>query len=398
MIPEGTEGLISSESSRRVKTRRRGVVERLGPDRWSIRWFVGRSTDGKRLYQRRALTGTKRAAERELAVELRRVEGGYMDPGDLTVESLIGEWLAAKEVSRKVTARTLSDYRYQAEKYVVPFVGQVKVRALRLDHVQALVNSLAGEGKASETVRKAYRVLHSALAYAVTQRRLLPSNPAAGIELPQREQREMLALGLEEASAFMKAIIGNRHEALLGFLLGTGCRPSEAFALAWRDLDLERATVTIRRRVERVRTELRILEGTKTNGGRRTLRLATALVNALRAHRGRQAQTILEAGPRYDRDADLVFANDVGGLLDPRNVVNRYFKPALARAGLSSEMRLYDLRHSHATLLLHRGVNVKAVSARLGHASAAMTLDRYAHALPAAESQAIAALDAVLGG
>ena len=196
----------------------------------------------------------------------------------------------------------------------------------------------------------------------------------------------------------MKAIAGSRHEALFAFLLGTGCRPSEAFALAWRDLDLERGTVTIWRSVERVRAELRIIEGTKTEKGRRTLRVSTSLVDALRAHRARQAQTILEAGSHYDRDADLVFSNDVGGLLDPRNVVARYFKPALAAAKLSPSIRLYDLRHSHATLLLHEGVNVKAVSARLGHASAAMTLDRYAHALPAAEAQAVAALDAVLGG
>jgi integrase len=108
------------------------------------------------------------------------------------------------------------------------------------------------------------------------------------------------------------------------------------------------------------------------------------------------ADGILEAGSSYDRGADLVCSNDVGGLVDPRNVVNRP-KPALARASLSRAIRRYDLRHSRATLLLHEGINVKAVSARLGHASAATTLDRYAHALPAADAQAVEVLDAVLG-
>ena len=379
-----------------AKTRRRGHVERIGPDRWRIRWYVGRAVDGRRLYQRRTLTGTKQAAERELAEALKRAEGGFVE-SDRTVATLVVEWLQSKETSRKVRARTLSDYRYQAEKYVLPFVGHVELRRLRFDHVQALVNALAGEGKAGETVRKAYRVLHGALAYAV-RLRLLPHNPALGVELPLRDQREMLAFGPDEARAFMRAIVGNRHEALFAFLLGTGCRPSEAFALAWRDLDLERATVTIWRSVERLGTELRIVEGTKTEKSRRALRLSASLVDSLRAHRGRQAQLILEAGPLYDRVADLVFANDLGGLLDPRNVVNRHFKPTLAHAGLSSSIRLYDLRHSHATLLLHEGVNVKAVSARLGHASAAMTLDRYAHALPVADAQAVEAFDAVFRG
>lgn len=378
-----------------MATRRRGHVERIGPDRWRIRWYVGRSADGARLYQRRTVTGTKQAADRELADALKRAEGGYVE-SDRTVADLVAAWLESKQASRKVTARTLSDYRYWAAKYVLPVVGHIELRRLRFDHVQALVNGLAAEGKASETVRKPYRVLHAALAYGV-KLRLLPHNPAASVELPRLDQREMHALAPVEARRLLASIVGDRHEALFAFLLGTGCRPSEAYALAWADLDLDRAIVTLLRSVERVRTELRVVERTKTEKSRRTLQLASGLIDSLRTHRARQATTMLEAGAGYDRAADLVFANELGGLLDPRNVINRYFKPALARAGLSPAIRLYDLRHSHATLLLHEGVNVKAVSVRLGHASAAMTLDRYAHALPAAEAQAVAALDAVLG-
>jgi len=137
---------------------------------------------------------------------------------------------------------------------------------------------------------------------------------------------------------------------------------------------------------------IQIVEQAKTRSSRRTLGLAANLIESLRAHRASQAQTILEAGPKYDRDADLVFANDLGGPLDSRNVINRYFEPALEAAGLSTAIRLYDLRHSHTALLLHEGVNVKAVSARLGHSSAAMKLDRYAHALSAA------VFNSVLGG
>jgi len=184
---------------------------------------------------------------------------------------------------------------------------------------------------------------------------------------------------------------------LLLFLLGTGCRPSEAFALRWADLDLDRGVARIWRAVERVRTKLSIRE-TKTERSRRAIRLSAALVTALRAHRAVQAEEILAAGAAYDREADLVFATEQGHLLDSRNVINRHFKPALKRAGLSESIRLYDLRHSHATLLLHQGVNVKVVSGRLGHASAAMTLDRYSHVLAEGQEQAVAALDAILGG
>lgn len=299
--------------------------------------------------------------------ELRRTPCAFANPrGYLLFRALRGpSQEAPTEVTQHAVYRALDDKarKYELDEPLIVCIGSDQSPAMWL----------RGPGVVS---------LEEAIGTAFSQYRSLAAVLAVAIKLTSE-----ILVGFK-----------SRHEALLAFLLGTGCRPSEAFALAWRDLDLERATVTIRRRVERVRTELRILEGTKTNGGRRTLRLATALTNSLRTHRGRQAQSILEAGATYDRAADLVFANDLGGVLDPRNVVNRYFKPALALAGLSPEIRLYDLRHSHATLLLHEGVNVKAVSARLGHASAAMTLDRYAHALPASEAQAIPALDAVLGG
>jgi len=338
--------------------------------------------------------GQRLPAERELAEALKRAEGGFVE-SDRTIAMLVEDFLKSKEISRKITARSLADYRYQSEKYVLPYVGHIELRRLRFDHIQTLVNTLAGEGKASETVRKAYRVVHAALVYAVKLR--LAYNPAAAVELPRLDRREMHALSPEEARRLLSAARGERHGALLAFFLGTGCRPSEAYALAWEDLDLDRGVVTLWRSVERVGTTLRIVERTKTEKSRRTLSLASSLVELLRSHRARQAQLILEAGTAYDRLADLVFANDRGGILDPRNVVNRAFKPALARAGLPPEIRLYDLRHSHATLLLHEGVNVKAVSARLGHASAAMTLDRYAHALPAADAQAVKVLEAALG-
>jgi len=88
-----------------AKTRRRGHVERIGADRWRIRWYVGRGVDGRRLYQRRTLTGTKQAAERELAEALKRAEGGFIE-SDRTVATLVAEWLKSKETSRKVRART----------------------------------------------------------------------------------------------------------------------------------------------------------------------------------------------------------------------------------------------------------------------------------------------------
>jgi integrase len=97
-------------------------------------------------------------------------------------------------------------------------------------------------------------------------------------------------------------------------------------------------------------------------------------------------------------DLDLVFATETGGPLDGQNLAYRTLKPILKAAGLPSRFRWYDCRHTCATLLLAAGENPKVVSERLGHATVAFTLDRYAHVLPGMQEQASGKLEAILFG
>ena len=97
-------------------------------------------------------------------------------------------------------------------------------------------------------------------------------------------------------------------------------------------------------------------------------------------------------------DLGLIFANERGGPLDLSNVVKRHFKPILSRAGLPSNIRLYDLRHSCATILLQAGMNPKIVSERLGHASITLTLDTYSHVLPDMQESAAERMEQVIFG
>src|SRR5215216_4760731 len=133
----------------------------------------------------------------------------------------------------------------------------------------------------------------------------------------------------------------------------------------------------------------------KTARSRRTIPLPSSLVRGMREHRRRQAEQRLKAGPKY-QNHDLVFATAEGSPLMPRNLLSRHFKPTLKRAELPASIRLYDLRHSCATLLLSAGENPKVVSERLGHASVAMTLDVYSHVLPTMQQAAADRLERLL--
>lgn len=132
---------------------------------------------------------------------------------------------------------------------------------------------------------------------------------------------------------------------------------------------------------------------TKT-GRNRAVPLGERAMRALNRHRIAQKRWKLRLGNRW-KDQALIFANETGGLLDGQNVVNRYFKPLLAKAKLPM-IRLYDLRHTHATLLMAADQHPKVVQERLGHASIQLTLDTYSHIVPGMQERASERLDALL--
>jgi integrase len=135
----------------------------------------------------------------------------------------------------------------------------------------------------------------------------------------------------------------------------------------------------------------------KTAQSARTIPLPPTVTRSLAEHKKAQAAERLKTGPKYTNH-DLVFATKTGEPVSQPNLVNRHFKTILASAELSPNYRLYDLRHSCATLLLAQGEHPKIVSERLGHASVTLTLDTYSHVLPTMQQQAADRLEGVLFG
>lgn len=133
---------------------------------------------------------------------------------------------------------------------------------------------------------------------------------------------------------------------------------------------------------------------TPKGGKGRTVRLPPRGVEALKAHRARQAEQKLRLGPLY-KDEGLVFTSEVGKPLEPSNIDPRSFTPLLKKAGLP-DIRFHDLRHTCATVLLSRGVNPKFVQELLGHADIKLTLGTYSHFLPSMGDQTANAMDSAL--
>ncbi len=227
---------------------------------------------------------------------------------------------------------------------------------------------LSARGLAPRTVRYAHAVLRSALDQA-RRWKLLDENPAVDMPLPRVAKPEIRVLTVKEARRFAAACLGEPHGLALVVALSAGLRPSEYLALRVCDFDPARGTVTITRTIERTRGSWTFAE-TKRQRSRRTVVLPCEVAKLLSVHiESRQMNT--------DR---LLFENRKRGPLHESNLVQRAFKPLLRRLGLPN-IRLYDLRHTFATLALTSGVPALLVSRQLGHASVAFTLDTYGHVL-----------------
>jgi integrase len=217
--------------------------------------------------------------------------------------------------------------------------------------------------------------------------KLILSKPAEDVDLPRQARRRFTVSDVEQAKRFIAEISGHEYEALFAVAMTTGMRPSEYLALTWTDFDLERGTLTVSKTLESRKGGWRF-EDTKRERSRRMIKLQNWVVALVRRLVERAKVTGIGSG-------DLVFRSYRGGPIQETKFVGRYFKPLLRSAGLPN-IRLYDLRHTAATLALAAGVSPKIVSEQLGHASVAFTLEVYSHVLPHMQETAAMKVEALL--
>jgi integrase len=387
----------------------RGQVISRGKKTWLLRVSLGRDASGKRRTFNETFHGTKKAADTRLTNILnQRDNGTFVEPSSITLSEYLDRWLedAAKG---SVRSRTHAGYTDILTRYVRPELGQHHLSRITPLDIQAIYTGLRDRKLSPRTIRYVHAVLRSALNQAVKWR-LLPHNPAMFVDLPRLAKKEMHALSPEQAMQFLAAAAQDRYATLFAVALTTGMRPGEYLGLQWKDVDLERGTLTVRRTLvwHYGNGGKWSFEEPKTARSSRSIPLPPSVVDALKEHKRQQGEERLKAGwedveengclvrKSAYTDNDLVFATPTGDPVDMRNLVNRHFKPILKRAGLPKSVRLYDLRHSCATLLLAQGEHPKVVSERLGHASITLTLDTYSHVLPTMQQQAAERLESVL--
>lgn len=381
-----------------------GQIVRRGKKSWLCRVFTGRDAAGRKSYLNKTIKTSRKDAEKWVRDQLRKQDLGLKLTTETktTLSDHLDSWL--KDIAKpRVSNTTFAGYDQQL-RIVKSTIGKVKLKDLSPKDIQGLYATLS-----PSVARHVHAPLRSALSHAVKVN-LIHSNPCGAVELPTHKAREIQCLTREEANRLVAVrvitrtepdgrtvTVENKHRTLLGFMLCTGARPSECFAVKWSDIDFDRSTVTIQRSVEWLSKKQGgswYFKDTKTKSSRRCVPLPAPILQQLREHRAAQSEALLKIGIR----TDLVFASADGTPLQRRNVSRRYFKPALRAAGLSEDLTLYALRHTCATLLLQANVHPKIVAERLGHSSVTLTMDVYSHVLPTMQTEATAQLERMLYG
>lgn len=366
-----------------------GSIRNRGTDR-APKWFAYHFVrmDGKRRQVSQGPFQRKADAEAWLRTELQRVrEGRPTLPRRMTTAELLEEWLTV--VGHRLAPSTEAEYRRIVRNRLVPHLGSIRLGDLRPGHIASMFDELrkpgasqrgrASGGLSETTLLHTHGVLRTALAWAVRQR-LIPSNPAEDVDRPRRDQAEMSIWTPDELARFLAHVANDRLYPLLRLAAYTGMRRSELLGLKWPDVDLRAGTVAIRRTRTKVGYEMVERADTKSRSSTRVVDIDDETVDVMAKWSARQGSEREQWGQAWI-DTGHVFTSEDGEPVHADHVAQR-FERLMRDAPEVPAIRFHDLRHTHASLLLAAGIPVLDVARRIGHASAAVTLNVYAHVIP----------------
>ncbi|EWT05052.1 integrase [Intrasporangium chromatireducens Q5-1] len=316
--------------------------------------------------------------------------GTYVAPQNLTVGEYLDRWIAAHSVELKPS--TAKSYRDNIARYLKPTIGHERVQALSPSRLSVLFADLYGkggkDGKAlsPRTVEFARAVLRRAMQDAVLDR-IIEVNPVVGTKRPTVVKPKHTTWTGAQLQAFLGGLIEtDRWASLWTLAAATGMRRGELMALKWARVDLEAGVVHVEQSVTQIGQERHYV--TPKNHERRSVTIDPRTVATLKAWRKAQLAERLAWGAAYRGDEGLVFTWEDGRPVLP-DFVTKAFGSLTAGVDGVPRIKLHELRHTHATILLRDGVPVHVVAKRLGHKDPSVTLNVYADAIPDDDGRAV---------
>lgn len=374
--------------------------------------------------------------------EKRVLNGEYIDGDEITFKEFAEtvwkpNWL---ERSSSTTPRVKEDYLRILNARIIPAIGQMKLGKVRATHIDAILHQMADQGRAAKTIRHTFTVVNSVMKYAF-KKQYIRENPCLRCDdLPTvKRDRDLHYFTIEQAKTFLAALdreykveapthtrklesgeytvagyeysqtISTMWKAYFYMAIFGGFRRGEMCALTWEDITFNEVTkeliVRINKAAALTKGNGQIVKDPKTESSVRDIVVPNCF-DVFRKWKTEEREMMMEYGSAWegrwdDFEKQNVFIQVQNGAPIRVDTPTHKFREILNRYNASCEsedqklpiIRLHDLRHTMATLLLAENTNIETVSHRLGHSKASITLDVYGHALPDKDRQAAQALE-----
>ena len=330
------------------------------------------------------------------AAQTAQARGTYVAPRNITVGEWLDTWIIGHEVGLK--ASTAESYRANIERYLKPRLAHERLQGLSPARLSVVFKDLyeagghGGKALSPRTVEFARAVLRRALQDAVLER-LIEVNPVVGTKRPRVTKAQHQTWTAEQLRTYLSGT-AHRLTPLWALAAAAHARRGELLALRWSDVDLKSGVINVDRSVTQIGNARTY--STPKNHERRQVTLDAWTLLRLGELRIQQAKDRLAWGPAYAGTEDLLFTWENGTPLLP-DYVSKEFVRSQRGSGLP-RLKLHELRHTHATLLLRAGVPVHVVAKRLGHRDPSVTLNVYADAIPDDDGRAVDVFSKVVHG
>lgn len=381
----------------------RGHIAQRGARYYAVVYEGIDPTTGKEVRRWYRAGTTRKSAEKLLGDLVKRMhDGDYRAPERITLgDYLVERWLPTKKAQLRPS--TYASYKNNVENHIKPRIGHIQLQKLQPEDLDTFYARLLvdgrlngkGGGLSPKTVRIIHGIIRKALADA--HRKGTVTRNVADLADPPKTRpggsREMTIWSVDELRQFLASIEDSEWYVPIYVAANTGMRRGEVLGLPWRHVDLDAARLVVDQQILSVEYGTHIAD-VKTTNSRRTVDLDPRTVAVLRTWRRQQLEQQMSTGRRDDDG--LVFTRPDGKPIHPDFFSQSWDR--LVRKSQMRRIRLHDLRHTHASILLKAGVPVKVVSERLGHSSPAFTMTVYQHVLPGMQADAAAAFgEAVFG-
>jgi integrase len=364
----------------------------------TLGWDYDPATGKQKRRSQSKYAPTYKEAEAWLYKKRKELEGGATNTASdkLTVKQYLLDWL--KVVRGEVRPNSHGQYAHICLNHVIPAFGHTPLSKLDSRAVQTLITDMASRGYSTATVGTTRAILSRAMRRAVVWG-LINRDPAAAslVRVPRMVTAPIHPYTAEQVQAFLLCArdVDTPLYALYALAFSLGLRKGELMGLRWQDVDFDKGTLQVRGTLGRQAGVPRMeYAETKTRSSNRTLRLPPTLIGILRDHARTRKEAQVRA--RTWRHTGYVFTTGIGTPVDPKNLVLA-FKSVITRAGLPV-IRFHDTRHTAATLMLSRGVDIVTVAHILGHSSPTITLRIYAHVLDSMRDNAASMIEEMLSG